>query len=47
MFIVFEMPASSDLPPFAEPFFTQLNAEIVVAPAMNGEDLQAGLSQVG
>lgn len=47
MFCVFDMPASSDLPPFAEPFFTQLHAEVIVSPAMNGDDLQTGLALIG
>jgi hypothetical protein len=45
-FMVFDLPDSSDLPPFAEPFFRELNAEVELAPAMNGDDLQKGLSQV-
>lgn len=43
-FIVFDMPDSSGIPVFAEPFFNELNAEVQFAPAMNGEDLQKGLS---
>jgi Domain of unknown function (DUF3303) len=45
-FMVFNMPDASDLPPFAEPFFAELNADVQVAPVMNGEDLQKGLSQL-
>lgn len=45
-FMVFEMPDASDLPPFCEPFFTELNADVQVAPVMNGDDLQKGLSQL-
>jgi hypothetical protein len=45
-FIVFDMADSSDLPPFAEPFFTALNADVEISPVMNGDDLQKGLSQV-
>jgi hypothetical protein len=35
------------MPPFAEPFFRELNADVQLAPAMNGADLEKGLSQVG
>ena len=30
----------------AEPFFTQLNAEVDLAPVMDGADLQKGLAQL-
>lgn len=43
-FVVFDMPDSSSIPIFAEPFFSQLNAEVIFAPVMNGDDLQKGLS---
>jgi hypothetical protein len=46
-FMVFDMPDSSDMPPFAEPFFMELNADVQFAPAMNGDDLQKGLAQLG
>ena len=46
-FLVFDMPDSSAIPPFAEPFFMELNADVQLAPAMNGADLEKGLSQVG
>ena len=46
-FMVFNLPDASDLPPFAEPFFRELNADVQLAPAMNGDDLQKGLSQLG
>jgi hypothetical protein len=46
-FVVFDMPDSSALPVFAEPFFMQLNAAIECAPVMNVEDLQKGLSELG
>ncbi len=45
-FLVFNLPETSDLPPFAEPFFTELNAEVEVAPAMDGADLQKGLTHL-
>jgi hypothetical protein len=48
-FMVFDMPDASGIPPFAEPFFTEpsfteLNASVQLAPAMNGDDLQKGLA---
>ena len=46
-YIVFDMPDSSAVPQFAEPFFMELNAEVQFAPVMNGEDLQKGLSSIG
>jgi hypothetical protein len=46
-FMVFDLADSSDIPPFAEPFFAELNAGVEIAPAMNGDDLQKGLSQLG
>ena len=46
-FIVFNRAESSDMPPFAEPFFRDLNAEVQMAPVMDGNDLRQGLSQLG
>jgi uncharacterized protein DUF3303 len=46
-FMVFNMPDPSDIPPFAEPFFMDLQAEVELAPVMDGADLQKGLSQLG
>jgi hypothetical protein len=43
-FIVFDMPDSSAVPQFAEPFFMELDADVQLAPVMNGDDLQKGLS---
>ncbi len=45
-FIVFDLPDSSAIPVFAEPFFNELNASVEFAPTMNAEDLQKGLSQL-
>jgi hypothetical protein len=45
-FMVFDLPDASGIPPFAEPFFQGLNADVQLAPAMNGDDLQTGLSQL-
>jgi hypothetical protein len=46
-FVVFDLPDASDLPLFAEPLFRGLNAAVELAPAMNADDLQKGLSQLG
>jgi hypothetical protein len=46
-YMVFDLPDSSGIPPFAEPFFNELDAEVELAPAMNADDLQAGLAQLG
>ncbi len=46
-YMVFDLPDSSGIPPFAEPFFQELDAEVELAPAMNADDLRAGLSQLG
>ena len=46
-FMVFDLPDTSDIPLFAEPFFRKLNADVQIAPAMNREDLAKGLSQLG
>jgi hypothetical protein len=46
-YMVFDMSDSSVIPQFAEPFFMELNAEVQIAPVMNTEDLQKGLSGLG
>jgi hypothetical protein len=46
-YLVFDLPDSSGIPSFAEPFFSELNAGVELAPVMNGDDLQKGLSQLG
>jgi hypothetical protein len=46
-FMVLDLPDPSDIPPFAEPFFMALQAEVELAPVMDGADLQKGLSQLG
>jgi hypothetical protein len=45
-FMVFDLQDASGIPPFAEPFFRELNASVQLVPAMNGDDLQKGLSQL-
>jgi hypothetical protein len=42
-FIVFDMKESSQLPALAEPWFLAFNASFRVRPAMNVEDLAAGM----
>jgi hypothetical protein len=46
-FMVFDMPEALDIPAFAEPLFQALSAEVVIAPAMTGDDLERGLSRLG
>ncbi|HZU95707.1 MAG TPA: hypothetical protein VFF73_03295 [Planctomycetota bacterium] len=45
-FFFFDMKDSSQLPAIAEPFFMELDARVSVVPAMNPEDLKAGLAKV-
>ncbi|MER3409692.1 MAG: hypothetical protein C4306_06255 [Thermoleophilia bacterium] len=44
---VFDMEASSQLPPTLEPLFLNLNAGVTLTPVMNAEELQQGLSRAG
>jgi hypothetical protein len=44
---VFDMQDSADLPPLAEPFFSELGAKVEVSPVMNPDDLQKGLAALG
>ena len=41
---VFDLKDTSDIPPLSEPFFSALNASIVMVPCMNLDDLQKALS---
>jgi hypothetical protein len=45
-YMVFNLPDSSDIPPFAEPFFNGLDAEVELFPVMNGDDLTQGLAKL-
>ena len=44
-FFVIDMPDPSDIPVIAESFFFNLNAEIFMTPAMNADDLKAGIKK--
>jgi hypothetical protein len=44
MYAVLEMASSSELPGIAEPFFLKLGAEVSCTPAMNAQELAAGLA---
>lgn len=43
--IFFEMSDSTEIPSAAEPFFTKLGAEVTISPAMNVEEMQAGVGK--
>lgn len=43
--IFFEMGDSSDIPPAAEPFFMGLGASITLLPAMNVDEMRAGVGK--
>jgi hypothetical protein len=46
-YFVFDLADPSDIPSIAEPLFQTMKAKITFAPAMNAEDLQAGLQKLG
>ena len=43
--VFFDMKDSTDIPSAAEPLFMRLNARITMVPAMNAEDMQAGIER--
>jgi hypothetical protein len=43
-FIVFDLTDSRRLPAISEPLFSKLEAEVSISPAMNVEDVRAGLA---
>jgi hypothetical protein len=45
-FMVFDMTDTSDMLPFAAPFFERLGALVELAPVMNTDDLQKGWSRL-
>ncbi len=44
-FFVFDMKDATMIPSMAEPFFMNLNASIELSPAMNLEDMKAGIEK--
>jgi hypothetical protein len=46
MLFVLDMKDASQIPPLAESFFMNLNAEVQFFPVMNAEDLKSGLEKV-
>ena len=45
-FMVFDIPDSSDMVPFGEPFLMALDADVEVVPVMNADDLQKGFGRL-
>lgn len=46
-FIVFDLPGRSDMVPFSEPWFQEVNAAVEIIAVMNGEDAQKGIAKLG
>ncbi len=46
-YIIFDLKDPSELPSISEPLFNKFQANILVFPVMNQEDLQKGLEQLG
>jgi hypothetical protein len=44
--LFFDLKDPSQIPVIAEPFFMGLEAEVEMAPAMNAQDLEAGLARM-
>jgi hypothetical protein len=47
VYLVFDLADTADIPPFAEPLFSGIEAKVDLWPVMNIEDLQRGLSRLG
>jgi hypothetical protein len=41
------MPDPSDMVPFSEPWFQEVNAAVEIIPVMSGEDVQKGIAKLG
>ena len=44
-YVFFDLADPSEIPPIAEPLFQELNASVEFFPAMNGNELEAGLGK--
>lgn len=44
-YFVFDLASSADIPVLAEPFFVELGASVELTPAMNVEDMRAGVQK--
>lgn len=47
VYVVFDMAEPSDMVPFGEQFFMELNADVVITPVMVPDDLQTGFAKLG
>jgi hypothetical protein len=45
--MVFDMSDPSDLVPFSETWFQELNADVEIVPVMTADDVQKGLAKLG
>ncbi len=45
-YFIVDLTDQSDIPSIAEPFFTEVNAQVDFQPVMNAEDLKKGLSKI-
>jgi Domain of unknown function (DUF3303) len=45
--MVLDMPDPSDMVPFAEPWFQELDADVEFVPVMSGDDVQKGIAKLG
>ena len=46
-FVVFDVSGPSDLIPFSEPWFQELNADVEIIPVISGDDMQKGFAKLG